>query len=71
VTAEEGWRHFSVGSEICAQLFETEAFDYLDSPAVRVTGADVPVPYAENLELLAIPQTNRIVEAAKKACYIQ
>lgn len=46
-----------------------QAFDYLDAPLVRVTGADVPMPYAANLEHLALPQVETIVEAAKTACY--
>lgn len=49
VTVEGGFPAFGVGSEICAQIMESEAFDYLDAPVERVTGADVPTPYAKNL----------------------
>jgi len=47
----------------------TEAFDYLDAPVERVTGADVPMPYAKSIEDLAIPGPHNIVNAAKRACY--
>ncbi|KAJ3129267.1 hypothetical protein HK098_001965 [Nowakowskiella sp. JEL0407] len=66
ITVEGGWPAFGVGSEICAQIMETEAFDYLDAPVVRVTGADVPMPYAVNLEELSLPQENVIKEAILK-----
>ncbi|MCB9943187.1 MAG: pyruvate dehydrogenase complex E1 component subunit beta [Geminicoccaceae bacterium] len=68
VTLEEGWPQFGVGSEIAALMME-EAFDHLDAPVVRVTGKDVPMPYAANLEKLALPQTRDVVEAAKSVCY--
>lgn len=68
VSVEEGWPYAGVGSEVAAIVME-EAFDYLDAPVERVTGVDVPLPYAENLEKLALPQVETIVEAAKKACY--
>jgi pyruvate dehydrogenase E1 component beta subunit len=66
VSVEEGWPHFGVGSEIAAILMESEAFDYLDAPLERVTGADVPMPYAENLEKSALPQIDTIVNAVKR-----
>lgn len=66
VSVEGGWPQFGVGSEICAQIMETEAFDYLDHPVVRVTGADVPMPYAANLEGLALPTTDDIVKVARR-----
>ncbi|KIY74059.1 Thiamin diphosphate-binding protein [Cylindrobasidium torrendii FP15055 ss-10] len=69
VTVEGGFPAFGVGSEICAQVIESEAFDYLDAPVERVTGADVPTPYAANLELLAFPDTQTIVKVAKRALY--
>jgi pyruvate dehydrogenase E1 component beta subunit len=69
VTVEGGFPAFSVGSEICAQIVESEAFDYLDAPVERVTGADVPTPYAANLEVLAFPDTPLIVKVAKRALY--
>ncbi|KAI5124901.1 hypothetical protein M0805_007329 [Coniferiporia weirii] len=66
---EGGFPAFGVGSEICAQIVESEAFDYLDAPVERVTGADVPTPYATNLEELAFPDTPLIVKVAKRALY--
>ncbi len=68
VSVEEGWPAAGVGAEIAAQIME-HAFDDLDAPLVRVTGVDVPLPYAANLEKLALPQAHNIVEAAKKVCY--
>ena len=68
VTIEEGWAFSGIGSEIAVQVMEN-AFDWLDAPVQRVAGADVPLPYAANLERLALPQPEFIVEAAKKACY--
>lgn len=67
VTVEEGWPAFGVGAELCASIFETEAFNYLDAPVQRVTGADVPTPYAENLEKSAFPSQNDIVAACLRA----
>jgi len=63
VTVEEGWPQHGVGSEICAAMMETEAFDYLDAPVARVTGADVPMPYSVILEACALPQIENIVSA--------
>jgi pyruvate dehydrogenase E1 component beta subunit len=68
VTVEEGWKQSGVGSEIAACMME-EAFDYLDAPVMRVTGKDVPMPYAANLEKLALPTVAEVVEAAKAVCY--
>ena len=68
VSVEESWPFAGIGSEIAALMME-DAFDYLDAPLVRVTGVDVPLPYAVNLEKLALPQVEDIVEAAKKVCY--
>jgi pyruvate dehydrogenase E1 component beta subunit len=68
VTAEEGWPFAGIGSEIAALIGE-HAFDYMDAPLARVCAADVPLPYAANLEALALPQADHIVEAAKKVCY--
>jgi pyruvate dehydrogenase E1 component beta subunit len=68
VTVEEGWAQSGVGAEIAARLME-HAFDYLDAPVLRVTGKDVPMPYAANLEKLALPSTAEVVEAAKSVCY--
>ena len=68
VTVEEGWRQSGVGAEIAARLMEL-AFDYLDAPVARVTGKDVPMPYAANLEKLALPSVAEVIEAAKAVCY--
>ncbi|XP_066414288.1 pyruvate dehydrogenase E1 component subunit beta, mitochondrial [Molothrus aeneus] len=70
VTVEGGWPQFGVGAEICARIMEGPAFNYLDAPAVRVTGADVPMPYAKILEDNSIPQVKDIVFAVKKALNI-
>lgn len=63
VTVEGGWPMFGVGAEICASVFETDAFHFLDAPVQRVTGADIPTPYAENLEAKAFPVAADIVTA--------
>jgi Pyruvate/2-oxoglutarate dehydrogenase complex, dehydrogenase (E1) component, eukaryotic type, beta subunit len=68
VTVEEGWPQAGIGAEIAARVIE-HAFDYLDSPVVRVSGKDVPMPYAANLEKLALPTVADVVEAAKAVCY--
>jgi len=68
VTVEEGWAQSGVGAEIAARLME-HAFDYLDAPVTRVSGKDVPMPYAANLEKLALPSVAEVVEAAKAVCY--
>ncbi|HEX5213250.1 MAG TPA: pyruvate dehydrogenase complex E1 component subunit beta [Pseudolabrys sp.] len=68
VTVEEGWAQSGVGAEIVARLME-RAFDYLDAPVLRVTGKDVPMPYAANLEKLALPSVAEVVEAAKTVSY--
>jgi pyruvate dehydrogenase E1 component beta subunit len=68
VIIEEGWQQSGVGSEIAARLME-HAFDYLDAPVLRVSGKDVPMPYAANLEKLALPSVAEVVEAAKSVCY--
>ena len=65
VTVEEGWPYAGIGSEIAMRVIE-EAFDWLDAPPVRVHGADVPLPYAANLEKLALPQPSWVVEAVRK-----
>ena len=68
VTVEEGWRQSGVGAEIAAAVTEL-AFDWLDAPVTRVTGKDVPMPYAANLEKLALPSVAEVVAAAKAVCY--
>ncbi|MEW6449914.1 MAG: pyruvate dehydrogenase complex E1 component subunit beta [Pseudomonadota bacterium] len=68
VTVEEGWPQAGIGAEIAARVMEG-AFDYLDAPVTRVTGKDVPMPYAANLEKLALPTVAEVVEAAKAVSY--
>ncbi len=68
VTVEEGWPVAGIGSEIAAVVME-QGFDHLDAPLVRVTGKDVPMPYAANLEKLALPQVDDVVAAARAVCY--
>jgi pyruvate dehydrogenase E1 component beta subunit len=68
VSVEEGWALAGIGAEISSQIME-QAFDYLDAPVVRVAGLEVPLPYAANLEKLALPQVANIIEAAKQVCY--
>ena len=70
VSVEESWPFAGIGSEMAALMME-QAFDYLDAPMVRVHGADVPLPYAANLEKLALPQVENIVDAVKSVCYRQ
>ncbi len=65
VTVEEGWPFAGIGAEIAMQIME-HCFDWLDAPPVRVAGLDVPLPYAANLEKLALPQPQWIVDAVKK-----
>jgi len=66
VTVEEGFPQCGIGAEICALMMESTAFDYLDAPVERVTGLDVPMPYAPNLEAMALPQPDNIVSAIKR-----
>ena len=68
VTVEEGWPQSGVGAEIAARLMQ-DAFDWLDAPVARVCGEDVPMPYAANLEKLALPSVAKVVEAAKAVSY--
>ena len=68
VSLEEGWPFAGIGSELAALMME-QAFDYLDAPVVRVAGEDVPMPYAANLEKLALPNVEKVVRAAKQVCY--
>ena len=65
VTVEEGWPFAGIGAEVAMQVIE-DAFDWLDAPPVRVHGVDVPLPYAANLEKLALPQPDWVVDAVKK-----
>jgi pyruvate dehydrogenase E1 component beta subunit len=67
VTCEEGFPFAGIGSEI-SSIINEQAFDWLDAPVTRVTGKDVPMPYAANLEKLALPQVDDIVSACYKVC---
>lgn len=66
ITVEAGFPAFSVGSEICAQVMESEAFDYLDAPIERITGCEVPTPYAKTLEDFAFPDTPTVIRGIEK-----
>jgi pyruvate dehydrogenase E1 component beta subunit len=68
VTVEEGWGPYGVGAEVCQTVVE-QAFDWLDAPPARVHGEDVPMPYAANLEALALPTVDKIVAAVKAVTY--
>jgi pyruvate dehydrogenase E1 component beta subunit len=68
VTVEEGFPQSGIGAEIGMKIME-QAFDYLDAPVARVTGKDIPMPYAANLEKLALPNVGEVVQAAKAVLY--
>ena len=68
VTVEEGWPQGSVGNYISSVIMQ-EAFDYLDAPVINCTGKDVPMPYAANLEKLALVTTDEVIAAVKKVTY--
>ncbi|WP_430398341.1 pyruvate dehydrogenase complex E1 component subunit beta [Ferrovibrio sp.] len=68
VTVEEGFPQSGIGAEIATRVME-QAFDHLDAPVLRVTGKDVPMPYAANLEKLALPSVAEVIEAARAVCY--
>ncbi len=68
VTIEEGYPQSGVGSEIAYQI-QANAFDYLDAPVARVTGKDVPMPYAANLEKLALPNVKEVIDAVRAVTY--
>jgi len=70
VTVEGGWPQFGVGAEICARIIESKAFNYLDAPIVRVTGADIPMPYARLLEQNSLPQVFNVTESVKRVLNI-
>ena len=69
VVVEEGWPVCSIGSEVAAQVM-TQGFDYLDAPVARIAGKDVPMPYAANLEKLALPNVDEVIEAVKAVLYL-
>jgi pyruvate dehydrogenase E1 component beta subunit len=68
VTVEEGWPQGSIGNFVAARLM-AEVFDYLDAPVLNVTGKDVPMPYAANLEKLALPNADDVVAAVNQVTY--
>jgi len=68
VIVEEGWPYCGVGAQF-VDLIQNQAFDYLDAPVLRVTGADVPMPYAKNLEHLCLPDVRRVSEAVHRVLY--
>ena len=70
VVVQEQWRYFSVASEVCAVL-QHDAFDYLDAPVERVSGAEVPAPYARNLENAGFPTIDHVVSAARRVLYLE
>lgn len=69
ITVEDGWPQHGVGAEICGVVMESEAFDYLDAPVERVTGADIPMPYSLKLEEMSTPRAENVVNAVQRACY--
>ncbi|MGV8854795.1 MAG: pyruvate dehydrogenase complex E1 component subunit beta [Devosia sp.] len=68
VTVEEGWPQGGIGAELSARVME-QAFDYLDAPVMRITGKDVPMPYAANLEKLALPNVDEVIAAVNAVTY--
>ena len=64
-----GWPQHGITAEVLATIMESEAFDYLDAPVERVTGADVPMPYAASLEASCLPQVADIVNAVRRTTY--
>jgi pyruvate dehydrogenase E1 component beta subunit len=70
VIVEEGWPFCGVGAQI-VDILQHRTFDYLDAPILRVTGANVPMPYAKNLERFALPDKHRVMDAARRVLYRQ
>jgi pyruvate dehydrogenase E1 component beta subunit len=70
VAVQEQWRYFGVASEVAA-IIQDKAFDYLDAPVERVSGAEVPAPYARNLEVAAFPSEEMVADAARRALYVE
>jgi pyruvate dehydrogenase E1 component beta subunit len=68
VVVEEGWQQSGVGAEVATRIME-RAFDYLDAPVARVSGKDVPMPYAANLEKMALPSVAEVVAAVRAVTY--
>ena len=70
IVIEEGWKEYGVGAEIISMIIE-ESFDYLDAEPIRISGKDIPLPYAENLEAKSLPLLEEIIQNAKKVCYYE
>jgi len=68
VVVQEQWRWFSVASEVAA-IIQEQAFDELDAPVERISGAEVPAPYARNLEVAAFPAEQQVIDAARRVLY--
>lgn len=66
ISVEQGWPQGGIGAELLSRIMESETFFHLDQPAIRVTGVDVPMPYAKSLEIAALPQAKDVVFVAKK-----
>jgi pyruvate dehydrogenase E1 component beta subunit len=66
ICVEFGWPQCGMGSEVIARICESDAFDFLDAPPIRVTGADVPLAYAKTLEQNSMPQVSNVVKSIKK-----
>jgi pyruvate dehydrogenase E1 component beta subunit len=71
VTVEQGWPQYGVGAEITARVMESDAFNYLDAPVYRVTGADVPLAYAKSLEAASLPTAQNVILSIKKSLNIK
>jgi pyruvate dehydrogenase E1 component beta subunit len=69
INVEEGWPQCGIGAEVAASIMESDAFDYLDAPMGRLTGAEIPMPYSWELEPHAVPQIHNIVNQVLKTCY--
>jgi pyruvate dehydrogenase E1 component beta subunit len=68
VVVEEGWKSYGVGAEVSSRIYEM-AFDYVDAPVKRVAQAEVPLPYNRNLEQLALPKVNDVIQAVKEVLH--
>lgn len=69
INVEEGWPQHGVGAEIAGVLMESEAFDHLDAPMERITGVDIPMPYAVSIEQRSIPHVDNVVNAVLRNLY--
>jgi pyruvate dehydrogenase E1 component beta subunit len=71
ITVEQGWPQYGVGAEVTARVMESDAFNYLDAPVYRVTGADVPLSYAKSLEIASLPTAQNVILTIKKSLNIK